>query len=112
MSSNSAPNLAVVLCHGLYHTPAHYGPFLESLKARGIEAYCPHLPTSDLTKLNLGDIDHPDLDREPPTGGYPQGDDDARVVVEAIKPLVEAGKKVLVIGHSAGGVCGNRGRPA
>lgn len=103
MSSNPASNLAVVLCHGLYHTPAHYAPFLEELKARGIEAYCPHLPTSDLTKLNVGDIDHPDLDREPPPGGYPQGDDDARVVVEVIKPLVEAGKNVLVMGHSAGG---------
>lgn len=103
MSSDSLFNLVVVLCHGLYHTPAHYDPFLEELKARGIEAYCPQLPTSDLTKLNVGDIDHPDLDREPPLGGYPEGDDDAGVVVEVIKPLVEAGKNVLVTGHSAGG---------
>ncbi|KAJ4422780.1 hypothetical protein N0V82_002559 [Gnomoniopsis sp. IMI 355080] len=56
-----------------------------------------------MTKLNVGDIEHPDLDREPPVGGYPQGDDDARVVVEILKPLVDAGKSVLLMAHSAGG---------
>lgn len=103
MSTQPASNLAVVLCQGLYHTPVHYGPLLDTLKARGIDAYCPHLPTSDLTKLNVGDIENPDLDREPPTGGYPQGDDDARVVVEILKPVVDAGKTVLLLAHSAGG---------
>ncbi|CAN8099202.1 unnamed protein product [Discula destructiva] len=72
-------------------------------EARGIEAHCPHLPTTDLTKVKVGDINHPDLDPEDPAGGYPQGDDDARVIVEVLKPLVNAGKKVLLIGHSAGG---------
>lgn len=103
MPSEPVSNLAVVLCQGLYHSPAHYGALLEAFKARGIDAYCPHLPTSDMTKLNVGDIEHPDLDCEPPPGGYPQGDDDARVVVEVLKPLVLAGKSVILMGHSAGG---------
>lgn len=103
MSSKQASDLAVVVCQGLYHTPAHYEPLIKALRARGIDAYCPHLPTSDMTKLNVGDIEHPDFDREPPPGGYPQGDDDARVVVEVLRPLIDAGKNILLMGHSAGG---------
>jgi hypothetical protein len=49
--------LAVVLCHGSYHTPAPYSPLLAALQARGIAAYCPQLPTADLAKLNVGDVD-------------------------------------------------------
>jgi alpha-beta hydrolase superfamily lysophospholipase len=51
----SSSNLAVIVCHGLYHSPAPYMPLVDALKAEGIDAYCPQLPTSDLTKLNVGD---------------------------------------------------------
>ncbi|KAK3902806.1 pyrethroid hydrolase [Staphylotrichum tortipilum] len=96
-------NLAVVLCHGSYHTPAPYGPLLEALQARGIAAHCPQLPTADLAKLNVGDVQNPDFDREPPAGGYPQGEEDTEAVLGVLKPLVEAGKEVLLVGHSSGG---------
>lgn len=96
-------DLAVLLCHGSCHTPAPYGALLEALQARGIAAYCPQLPTSDLTKLNVGDVANPNFDREPPPGGYPQGEEDVEAVLSVLEPLVEAGKQVLLVGHSSGG---------
>ncbi|KAL3428708.1 hypothetical protein BDV09DRAFT_201323 [Aspergillus tetrazonus] len=45
-------------------------------------------PTRDLTKLNVGDINHTDIDREPPFAGYPTD--------------IEEGKQVLLAGHSPG----------
>jgi pimeloyl-ACP methyl ester carboxylesterase len=73
------------------------------LQARGIAAYCPQLPTADLAKLNVGDVDNPDFDREPPSGGYPQGEEDTETVLDVLKPLVESGREVLLVGHSSGG---------
>lgn len=101
--ATSTSNLAVVLCHGSYHTPAPYTPLLDAFKSRGIDAYCPQLPTADLSKLDVGDVNNPDFDRAPPTGGYPQGEADVQVVLEVLKPLVEQGKDVLLLAHSAGG---------
>jgi hypothetical protein len=65
-------DLAVVICHGSCHSPAPYLPLVEALKAKGIDAVCPQLPTADLTKLNVGDLANPDFDRGPPAGGYPK----------------------------------------
>lgn len=95
--------IAVVLCHGSYHTPAPYEPLIVAFKAQGIDAYCPQLPTSDPVKCNIGDINNPDFDREPPAGGYPQGEEDAQVVLAVLEPLINEGKKVLMVAHSAGG---------
>ncbi|KAI1145313.1 Alpha/Beta hydrolase protein [Nemania diffusa] len=98
-------DIAVVICHGSYHSPAPYTPFVEALKANGIDAYCPQLPTADLAKLNVGDdVNNPDFDLGPPAAGYPQGEEDVAVVTEILRPLVEEkGKKVLMLGHSSGG---------
>ncbi|KAL3462440.1 alpha/beta-hydrolase [Aspergillus heterothallicus] len=97
-------NLAVVISHGSYHSPAPYGPFIEALKATGIEAYCPHRATCDLDKLNVGDIDDPDFDREPPAGGYPSDTEDVNQVIEVVDKLVnQEGKFVLLAAHSSGG---------
>ncbi|KAK9776209.1 putative AB hydrolase-1 domain-containing protein [Seiridium cardinale] len=90
-------DLAVVICHGSYHTPAPYMPLVQAQRDRGIEAYCPQLPTADLTKLNVGDVAKPDFDQEPPTEGYPQGDQDAAVILDVVRPLVEHGKRVLMV---------------
>lgn len=95
--------LAVVICHGLYHSPAPYSPLVNALEAEGIEAWCPQLPTSDLTKLNIGDVDHPNFDLGPPSGGYPQGDQEVEVIHSVLQPLLEQGKNIILLGHSAGG---------
>lgn len=97
------PELVAVLCHGSYHTPAPFEPLIRAFKAQGINTYCPQLPTSDPAKCNVGDISNPDYDQEPPVGGYPQGEEDAQVVLAVLQPLIDEGKKVLIIAHSAGG---------
>jgi pimeloyl-ACP methyl ester carboxylesterase len=97
-------NPAVVIAHGLYHTPSLYQPLVDAFKSRGIDAYCPQLPTSDLYQLNIGDVNEPDFDRGPPTGGYPQGEADADALLAVLKPLIEdQGRRVLLLAHSAGG---------
>ena len=97
-------SFAVVVCHGSYHTPEPYQPFLKALKAHGVEAYCPQLPTSDLAKLNVGDALKPDHTRDPPSGGYPQSIDDVHVINTVLEQLVvENGKDVILVGHSSGG---------
>jgi pimeloyl-ACP methyl ester carboxylesterase len=102
--SSAAANLAVVVCHGSYHTPAPYEPLVQALEARCIKAYCPQRPSCDLSKLNVGDVNHPDFDREPPTGGYPTEADDAHVVIKLLEKLViDEGRLVLLVAHSSGG---------
>jgi hypothetical protein len=95
---------AVIICHGSYHTPELYLSFLSSLKGSRIEAHSPQLPTSDLSKLTVGDILNPDFNRDPPPGGYPQPADDVKIVQTLLKRLiVEDGKNIIVLGHSSGG---------
>lgn len=106
---SSPSNLAVVICHGSFHTPAPYQKLIDALKASGIDAYCPHLPTSDLSKLNVGDVENPDFDKGPPAHGYPQGDEDTAAILAVLKPLVEEqGKHVILLAHSSGGWVGTQ----
>ncbi|KAH6651628.1 Alpha/Beta hydrolase protein [Truncatella angustata] len=101
---SSPSDYAVVICHGSYHSPEPYRPLVDALKSNGFDAYCPQLPTADLSKLNVGDVNNPDFDREPPAGGYPQGEEDTEAVLSVLEPLIQdKGKRVLIIGHSAGG---------
>ncbi|PSN63782.1 alpha/beta-hydrolase [Corynespora cassiicola Philippines] len=85
---------AVVICHGYYHTPEHYQDFVTALEGRNLDAHCPQLPTSDMTKLNLGDIHNPDFSR-------PLLLVDIRKAKIALQSL--QGKRVLLVAHSAGG---------
>ena len=102
--SSIEPSFAVVICHGSYHTPEPFQPFLAALKRQGIEGYCPQLPTSDLSKLNVGDISNPDYDRDPPPNGYPQPAEDVELVDQLLSKLIKKeSKNVVLIGHSAGG---------
>jgi hypothetical protein len=97
-------DLAVLICHGFYHTPEPYQALIFALKSQGIDAYCPQLPTSDLSKLNVGDIEDPNFELAPPPGGYPQGEADVAIVLEELRILIERfGKKVVLVAHSAGG---------
>jgi pimeloyl-ACP methyl ester carboxylesterase len=74
------------------------------MKALGFDVYCPQRPTCDLSKLNVGDINNPDFDREPPPGGYPSDTEDVNQVIEVVDKLVDQdGKPVLLIAHSSGG---------
>lgn len=103
---NTPSPFVVVTCHGSYHTPSPYQPFVSALQASGISAYCPQLPSSDLRRLNVGfgdDISRPDYDRSPPENGYPQPADDVVVLNELLEELVtRSGKYVFLVGHSSG----------
>ena len=93
----------VIICHGSYHTPEPYQRFITALEADGIEAYCPQLPSSDLRRLNVGDLSKPDFNRDPPPDGYPQPAEDVEVLNELLSQLItRSGKHVLLIGHSSG----------
>ncbi|KAF5863238.1 hypothetical protein ETB97_010466 [Aspergillus alliaceus] len=90
-------NPAVVICHGSYHSPAPYEPFIRHLQSQGFESYCPHRPTCNLSELNVGDVEHPDLDQEPPLGGYPSDTADVDEVIQLPDRLVnQNGKRVLL----------------
>ncbi|KAL9618748.1 MAG: hypothetical protein Q9160_006542 [Pyrenula sp. 1 TL-2023] len=102
MSSVEAP-FEVLICHGSYHTPEPYQPFIEALQVQGVKVHCPQLPTSDLTKLNVGDPANPGYDNPPPTQGHPQPADDAVVLRQVLKHVIAQGKYVVVLGHSSGG---------
>ncbi|KAL2218576.1 hypothetical protein M432DRAFT_662443 [Thermoascus aurantiacus ATCC 26904] len=94
--ASTASNLAVVICHGSYHSPALYEPLIQALKAP-----------------NVGDVNNPDFDREPPPGGYPSEADDAQVIVQLLDRLISYdGKLVLLAAHSSGGwVAAEAARP-
>jgi pimeloyl-ACP methyl ester carboxylesterase len=97
-------NLVVVICHGFFHNAAIYRPLVDVLKSHGIDAYCPQLPMSDLSKLNVGDIISPNFDLDPPSGGYPQGEEDTQAVLAVLKLLIEdQHRRVLLAAHSGGG---------
>ncbi|KAL4940324.1 hypothetical protein BDV06DRAFT_22935 [Aspergillus oleicola] len=97
-------SIAVVICHGSYHSPGPYGPFIRALQEWGFDAHCPQRPTCDLTKLNVGDINHPDIDRDPPAGGYPTDTEDVETIIQLLNQLInEEGKKVILAAHSSGG---------
>lgn len=72
----------VVVCHGSYHSPIPYKPFITALQKQGIESYYPQLPTSDLQKLNVGTSpdELPDFSSPPPANGYPQPANDAVLI--------------------------------
>ena len=94
---------SVILCHGSYHTPEPYQPFLTALKAAGIDAHCPQLPSSDPRGMNIGDLSNPDYDRDPPPNGYSQPADDVKVVKEILEHLItKSGDYVILVGHSSG----------
>jgi alpha-beta hydrolase superfamily lysophospholipase len=93
----------VVICHGPYLSSASYAPLINGLKSKGIKAYCPQLATNDTNKQNVGDVDNPDYDREPPQGGYPQPDEDIEIVLSLLRALIkDQGRRVLLVAHSTG----------
>ncbi|TGO07073.1 hypothetical protein BTUL_0336g00020 [Botrytis tulipae] len=99
-------SFVVVICHGSYHTPEPYRPFQDALKAAGIESYCPQLPSSDLTKLNVEDVTNPDYDGDIPTGGYPQPSDDLVIINELLQDLIVKGEKNVIKRGLSGGIIG------
>ncbi|PYI24124.1 alpha/beta-hydrolase [Aspergillus japonicus CBS 114.51] len=98
------PLPTIIICHGSYHTPTPYTPFLNHLTSQGYEVHCPQRPTSDLTQLNVGNTSNPDFDRPPPPTGYPSDAADVAVIQTLLDRLIlQENKQVLLVAHSSGG---------
>lgn len=79
----------IVLVHGAWHTPPNYQSYIDALKAKGFTVHCPRLPSCN--------------GASPPNASLPE---DVVCVHEVVKPLVEAGERVLMLLHSYGGAVG------
>ncbi len=79
----------IVLVHGAWHTPPIYQSYIDDLKTQGFTVYCPRLPSCS--------------GASPPKASLPE---DIVCVREVVKPLVEAGKRVVMVMHSYGGAVG------
>lgn len=94
----------VVFVHGSYHKPAHYVPVMKALKGLHIEAYCPILPTCNITDADIYDSDNKAFNSEPPPEGWPTGSDDVKEIQKLLDDLIlTQRKRVLLVGHSYGG---------
>ena len=68
------------------------------------EAFCPLLPTCNITNADIRNPDNSSFDQYPPESGWPTGYDDANVIVKLLERLIyEEKKDVVLVGHSYGG---------
>ena len=79
----------IVLVHGAWHTPPNYQTYIDALKAQGFTVHCPRLPSCN--------------GASPPSASLPE---DVACVRDVVRPLVEAGERVLMLLHSYGGAVG------
>jgi len=84
----SKPTL--VLVHGSFHTPEHFGPLIADLNKHNYKCIAVRLPTAHSPK-------------DPP----PTLTDDTAVVRKAVVDELDQGRNVVVIAHSYGGVVTN-----
>jgi hypothetical protein len=81
----SKPTIALV--PGAWHTPHHYKPMTDALANAGFP---------------IVNIQHKSLDS--PNAKQADAHKDAANIVQAIKPLIDQGKDIVLICHSYGGV--------
>ncbi|KAK3111520.1 hypothetical protein LTR53_013153 [Teratosphaeriaceae sp. CCFEE 6253] len=82
----------VLLVHGAWHTPSHLSALSKHLRNAGYEVVAPRLPSCNL------DADPGDAMAE-----------DANVIAAAIQSTTDAGKDVVLFGHSYGGTVASEG---
>ncbi|GAB7359695.1 hypothetical protein MBLNU230_g6870t1 [Neophaeotheca triangularis] len=88
----TAPQPAVVLVHGAWHTPAHYAPLIHSLQNQNFLVTCPQLPSQTPT-LPL-----------PPTATLAT---DIATINDALTTLTTAGHPIILLMHSYGSIVGS-----
>lgn len=106
MVADHVSGLAIMLCHGsriTTHWAASYEPQVHAFKAQGIGVYCRKLSISDPKDLHISELENKDYDREPPERSHPRREDEKWVSPAVLKQLVDGGKKIMLIAHSAGG---------
>lgn len=97
-------NVSVVFCHGSFARPVLFKPIIDVMKSIGVGAYCPSLPTCNITNADVRNPDNPAFDQPPPESGWPTGYDDANEIVKLLETLINDQKHyVILVGHSYGG---------
>lgn len=86
----AASKPTILIVPGAWQLVASYKPFAELLTKAGYENQVVKLPSTGGTEL--------------PLTGLPE---DIAAIRAALEPLVEAGKDVVLLTHSAGGVSGS-----
>lgn len=86
--ATSKPTILIV--PGAWQLPTSYEPFSDLLNKNGYEAGVVSLPSTGGTEL--------------PLTGLPE---DIAAIRARLEPLVEAGKEVVLLTHSAGGISGS-----
>jgi len=83
---------SLILVPGSFALPEYYDPMFEKLRAKGVDIRGIHLPSVGLRTL------------EGRPGPPPTMYDDAAFIAKEVEKEADAGKDVVVIGHSYGGV--------
>ncbi|KAH8881876.1 alpha/beta-hydrolase [Thozetella sp. PMI_491] len=88
MTAPAPDKPVVVIVHGAWHRPLHYLTLVLQLQAAGYTTVVPELPFAgwgpDVVKSTT--------------------DDSIEAVKAALKPFLDMGKEVIVVGHSFGGI--------
>lgn len=96
--------LGVVISGGGWHTPPLYAGFMQALGEKGVKAYAPLVPTVNVVQNDVTNEQDPVFSTAEPTEGWPTPDDDAAAIEEDVVALINQGRKVIIIGHSNGGM--------
>lgn len=76
----------ILLAHGAWHEPELYDPLKNALRTRGYELLVPRLATMGEGKTGMN------------------WDADVAMLLEAATPLFSLGRRVILVGHSYGGI--------
>lgn len=94
----SKSKIDIAIAHGSFGTNKTMQPLIEAFKTHGVDAVCPPLPTSEAVSRPVGTS---------PTATHALHSDDAIIFRSTLSDLIlKAGKTVLVVIHSAGGIPG------
>ena len=87
---SAAEKPVVVLVHGAWHRPLHYIEFINGLRTKGFEVVTPVNATAGWDDSIVGKTHF----------------DDAKIIQKAMDPYLDAGKKIVLVCHSYGGIPG------
>ena len=88
MSSPEKP--VIVLVHGAWHRPLHYIELINGLRFKGFTVVAPLNATAGWDNTIVGKTHF----------------DDVRLIQSAMNPYLDAGKEVVLVCHSYGGIPG------
>ncbi|KAJ1323192.1 alpha/beta fold hydrolase [Microdochium nivale] len=84
----TAEKPVILLVHGAWHSPGHYNTLIKSLREAGYTVLAPPLATAGPDDSIIGKSVVDDVNR----------------IHEAVLPHIEAGRQIVVVSHSYGGI--------